>query len=59
MTNWRSVLGALAAVSLIATLFLPPQARRTGWFVTGALVVLMVLVSLARNIAFLAGDQVR
>ena len=59
MTNWLSVLGALAAVSLVVTVVLPPKARRVGWFVTGALVVVAVLVSLAMNIAFMAGDRPR
>jgi hypothetical protein len=52
-------LGALAAVSLVVTVVLPPKARRVGWFVTGALVVVAVLVSLAMNIAFMAGDRPR
>ncbi len=59
MTNWLSILGALAAVSLVVTVALPPRAQRIGWFVTGAFVVLAVLVSLAMNMAFMAGEQLR
>ena len=59
VTDWLSIFGALAAVSLLVTVFLPPKARRAGWFVTGAFVVLAVLVSLAMNMAFMAGDQPR